>query len=89
VDWIYQSLQTSNSVRTERWNQAPYSLVNARITYRLKDEGFTLALGATNVFDTLYYHNFFVYQDNINQDAQVQGQPGAPRQWYLTVQKSF
>jgi iron complex outermembrane receptor protein len=88
LDWSYQSSSTTGSLRTTRWNQGPYSLFNGRVSYRLRDEGLMIAVGATNLFDKLYYHNFFVYQDNVG-DAQVQGQPGAPRQWYLNVQKTF
>jgi iron complex outermembrane receptor protein len=88
LDWSYQSSSTSPSVVQERWNQAAFSLFNARLTYRLKDEGFSIAVGATNLFDKLYYLNYFVYQDNAG-DGQVQAQPGAPRQWYLTLSKAF
>jgi len=88
LDWSYQSSSTSNSVVQERWNQPAFSLFNARITYSLQDEGLSVAAGATNLFDKLYYLNYFVYQDAAG-DGQVQAQPGAPRQWYLTLSKTF
>jgi len=87
VDWSYQSSMTSPSTVTTQYNQPGYSLVNARLTYRLKEDGFSVALGVTNVFDKLYYHNVFVYQDS--SEPQVQGQVAAPRQWYLTLSKNF
>jgi len=86
VDWSWQS-STATSQNTIAYNQPAYSLVNARITYAIPDEGFSVALGATNLFSKVYYHNYFVYQDS--GDAQVQGQVGAPRQWYLTISKNF
>jgi len=62
ADWIWQS-STANGTLTTDWNEPAYSLVNARLTYRLDDQGFSAALGVTNLFDKLYYHNYFVYQD--------------------------
>jgi iron complex outermembrane receptor protein len=86
VDWSYQG-STAPSTRTTAWNQPGYSLVNARLTYALRDEGFSLALGVTNLFDQLHYDNYFILQDS--GQSNVQGQPNAPRQWYLTLSKDF
>jgi len=86
VDWSYQGSRIQ-STRTTEWNQPAYSLVNARLTYALPDNGFSVALGVTNLFDKVYYHNFFILQDF--GQSNVQGQPGAPREWYLQLSKDF
>ena len=86
VDWSYQGSRAP-STRTTAWNQPGYSLVNARLTYNLSDEGFSIAAGVTNLFDKLVYENFFILQDS--GQSNVQGQPGAPRQWYLQLKKLF
>jgi len=86
VDWSYQGSRAP-STRTTAWNQPGYSLVNARVTYNLSDEGFSIAAGVTNLFDKLVYENFFILQDS--GQSNVQGQPGAPRQWYLQLKKLF
>ena len=86
VDWSYQGSRIQ-STRTTEFNQPGYSLVNARLTYRLPDQDFEVALGVTNLFDKLYYHNFFILQDF--GQSNVQGQPAAPREWYLSVSKNF
>jgi iron complex outermembrane receptor protein len=86
VDWSYQGSRIQ-STRTTEWNEPAYSLVNARLTYALPDEGFSIALGVTNLFDKLYYHNFFILQDF--GQSNVQGQPAAPREWYLRLAKDF
>jgi len=86
LDWSYQG-STAPSSRTTVWNQPGYSLFNARLTYDLPDEGFSVALGVTNLFDELHYDNYFILQDF--GQSNVQGQPAAPRQWYLTVSKNF
>ncbi len=86
VDWAYQGSRAP-SQRTTDWNQPAYSLVNARITYDIPDKGFSIALGVTNLFEEEYYHNLFILQDS--GQSNVQGQPGAPREWYLTLSKNF
>ncbi len=86
LDWSYQG-STAPSSRTTAWNQPGYSLFNARLTYDLPDEGFSVALGVTNLFDELHYDNYFILQDF--GQSNVQGQPAAPREWYLTVSKNF
>src|SRR5690606_16127979 len=86
VDWSYQGSRAPSTVTTA-WNQPGYSLVNARLTYDVPDLGFSAALGVTNLFEKLYYDNFFILQDF--RQSNVQGQPGAPRQWYLQLEKRF
>jgi len=41
----------------------------------------------TNLFDKFYYLNWFDYQAFGRPNTQAQ--PGAPRQWYLSVSKRF
>ena len=86
VDWSYQGSRAP-STRTINWNQPSYSLVNARLTYELSDLDFAASLGVTNLFDERYFDNFFILQDF--GQSNVQGQPGAPRQWYLQLEKRF
>jgi iron complex outermembrane receptor protein len=86
VDWSYQSSRAP-STRTTAWNQPGYSLVNARVTYELPDMDFAISAGVTNLFDKLYYENFFILQDS--GQSNVQGQPAPPRQWYVQVKKNF
>jgi iron complex outermembrane receptor protein len=86
LDWSYQSSRAP-STRTTVWNQPGYSVVNARLTYAMPDSGFSVAAGVTNLFDKLSYENFFILQDF--GQSNVQGQPAAPREWYLQVSKKF
>ena len=86
VDWSYQGSRAP-STRTINWNQPSYSLVNARLTYELSNLDFAASLGVTNLFDERYFDNFFILQDF--GQSNVQGQPGAPRQWYLQLEKRF
>jgi len=86
VDWSYQG-STAPSQRTTAWNQPGYSLVNARLTYALPEQGLSVSAGVTNLFDVLHYDNYFILQDS--GQSNVQGQPGNPREWYVTLSKSF
>lgn len=86
VDWFYTGSQVYSPDRTE-FNQDGYSLVNARLTYVNREHDFDVAIGVTNLFDKFYWRNYFVYQ-SIGY-PQINGQPGTPREWYLTVGKRF
>ncbi|HEX7709598.1 MAG TPA: TonB-dependent receptor [Sphingomonadaceae bacterium] len=60
-----------------------YTLANARLTYESPDKNWNVALEVTNLFNKLYYLNKFTnawYAD---------GQPGMPREWAVTVRRSF
>jgi iron complex outermembrane receptor protein len=64
-----------------------YTLVNARLTWRNPDEDLSVALEVTNLTDEYYYVSLF--------DLRAAGagldkaQPGRPREWAVTVKKSF
>lgn len=64
-----------------------YELLNARIEWASPDREWLVAVGATNVTDEEYFLNRF----DLTAFGQphVEGQPGAPRQWYLTLQRDF
>jgi iron complex outermembrane receptor protein len=59
-----------------------YTLANARLTYRSPDEDWSVSLEATNLFDKFYYLNKFA-------TFYVNGQPGRPREFAVTVRKNF
>lgn len=86
LDWAYTGTIFPSGARNT-YNQPAYSVFNTRVTYYNSEHDFTLSVGATNLFKKLYYQNFFIYQDigfpNNN------GQPGAPRQWFLEIGKKF
>jgi iron complex outermembrane receptor protein len=64
-----------------------YELVNARVQWASPDTAWEVAVGATNVTDKEYFLNRF----DLSAFGQptVEGQPGAPRQWYLTMKRNF
>jgi iron complex outermembrane receptor protein len=61
-------------------------LVNGRLTYRTADEDWQLSLEVKNITDKLYYLDIF---DNRGSTNSIQGVPGMPRTWALTLRHSF
>jgi len=88
LDWSYQSSEivSANSNKYDSLTKGR-SLFNTRLTYEADGGGFSAAFGVTNLFNKFYYLNWFDYQ--LFGWAQTEAQPGAPRQWYLTLSKKF
>jgi iron complex outermembrane receptor protein len=59
-----------------------YTLVNARLTYRSKDGLWSTSLEVTNLGDRLFYLNKFA-------SSYTEAQPGMPREWMISVRRSF
>jgi iron complex outermembrane receptor protein len=88
LDWTFQSSEVISGTSTKyNYLTRARSLFNTRLTYNNTDHDFSVALGATNLFNKTYYINYFDYQTLGR--ANTQGQPGKPREWYLTVSKKF
>jgi len=87
-DWAYQSSEVISGTST-KYNalNGARSIFNARLTYENQDYDFTVAGGVTNLFNKFYYLNWFDYQAFGRPNTEAQ--PGAPRQWYVTVSKRF
>jgi len=85
---ICYALLTSISVETESQAcSAGYILVNPRITYATSDGKWTAAFGINNATDKRYYLNKFDLAA-FGQPT-IEGQPGKPRTWYVTVRRNF
>lgn len=61
-------------------------LVNARLTYRTEDERWQVSLEGKNLTDKLYYTDVF---DNRGSTNSIQGTPGMPRTWAVTLRHNF
>jgi len=88
LDWTFQSSEVISGTST-KYNDlnGARSIFNARLTYDNDDRDFSIAVGATNLFNKLYYLNWFDYQSFGSPETEAQ--PGAPRQWYVTLSKKF
>jgi iron complex outermembrane recepter protein len=86
LDWSYQAAFHSQPVNSA-FNRVPnYYLVNGRLSWKSADEKWDLALEGTNLLDDLYYLTFF---DNQGSTQNTLAQPAPPRQWAVTVKRSF
>ncbi|MBB5986860.1 TonB-dependent receptor [Sphingobium lignivorans] len=86
VDWYYQGAISFSAARRELIAD-PYSLFNARLTYKNEVHDFSVSLAVTNVFNKFYYVSLLDYSGlgfpNTN------AQPSVPREWALTLRKQF
>lgn len=64
-----------------------YELMNGRIEYVSPDEDWTLAVGVTNLTDKKYLLNRFDL--TVFGQMTIEGQPGRPQEWYLSLRHSF
>jgi iron complex outermembrane receptor protein len=88
LDWTYESSQVISGTSTVFNSLMPArSVFNARITYQNNDNDYSVAAGATNLFDKEYYLN--VFDSQALGSPYTQAQPAPPRQWYLTIAKNF
>jgi len=88
VDVSYQDdIYTGVSYQNEFVFIDSYTLANARLTWRNPDDDLSVALEVTNLTDEYYYVTLF--------DLRAAGaglskaQPGRPREWAVTVRKTF
>lgn len=62
------------------------TLVNARVTFRTPDRGWELAFESRNLTNKLYYTDIF---DNRGSTNSIQGSPGEPRTFAVTLKRKF
>jgi iron complex outermembrane receptor protein len=87
ADANHQSEIFSNAVNKPSNLIEGYTLANARLTWRNEDEDLEVALSVTNLFDKYYLLTSF---DLTGAGAGfVAGQPGRPREWAVSVKKTF
>jgi iron complex outermembrane receptor protein len=80
------SVQNIDTSEDDACSQA-YELLNARIEWASSEDTWRVALGATNLTDEEYFLNKF----DLTAFGQptLEGQPGAPREWYIQFQRNF
>jgi len=86
LDGQYQSSFYTDITDTPLGQVSGRTLMNAHLTWRSPSDHWEGALAVTNLTDRFYYIN------KVNSVAPTfiaQGQPGAPRQWLVTVRRNF
>ncbi len=86
VDFSYQG-SLYESAQNARYNEiSGYSLVNGRVTWASADDHWQIAAQFTNLGNKLYYTGLF---DNRGSSQTVQGAPGPPQEWAVTLKRNF
>jgi iron complex outermembrane receptor protein len=86
-DWNWQSEMFTNAVNASTNRIDSRGLLNGRITWRTGDGAWQTTVSGTNLTNKFYYLNsfdlsgapFFV----------LTGQPGRPREWAITLKRTF
>ena len=85
-DISYQGKMYSNAVNGPLNLIPSYALANARVTWRDDEQNWQVSFEVTNLFDKYYYLSSF---DLSGLSGTASAAPGRPREWALTVKRSF
>jgi iron complex outermembrane receptor protein len=94
IDAFYQSHRTNGPAnlpqRDPQWIIGGYTLLNARLSYDTREGNWEVALIGTNLSNKLYWQQLGAATTATGAvtDARA-GTPGRPREWALTVKKTF
>ncbi|MBN1904501.1 MAG: TonB-dependent receptor [Deltaproteobacteria bacterium] len=86
IDYSYQSKTYSTAVNTPLNKIDSYGLANARLTWRSEDIKWQASLEVTNITDEYYYLTIY---DLYDAAGYISGQPGHPREWALTIKRTW
>ncbi len=85
LDLGHQSSMMSDAVNTPATRLASRTLLNGRVTWRDRDDTWSVALEVTNLTNKLYYTGLV----GNNTGPLITGAPAAPREWAVTVKRKF
>ncbi|WP_395397316.1 TonB-dependent receptor [Novosphingobium sp. BL-8A] len=86
LDWNYQSSFYFNSVNNAFNLVAARSLFNLRLTYDSPDKTWQLGTGVTNLFGKFYYTG---KSENVSNYGVNSGSVGRPREWFVSLRRTF
>ncbi len=87
LDLSYQSSLYGGAINAVFNRIAGHEVLNGRLTWRPPSGGpWQISLECTNLTDKLYYLGLF---DNRSSSQTTMGEPAPPRQWAITVKRSF
>lgn len=85
IDAAYQDDMFTSGTNTAPSRIAAYTLANARLTWRNAANDLEVSAEVTNLTDEYYFLTLF----DESAFGRVNAQPGRPREWALTVKKTF
>jgi iron complex outermembrane receptor protein len=83
--YVWQDRLFTDAANTPLLAVGSYGLLNARLTWSSPDERWSVAAFGTNLTDAAYYYGKMFISGN----GQVKGIPGRPREWGLTLRRTF
>lgn len=86
IDFSYQSHIYNDFANTSFGREPAYGLLNAFLTYETANKDWRLQLQVTNLADKRYFVNRVV---TVESYGVVEGQPGRPREWMVSLRRSF
>jgi iron complex outermembrane receptor protein len=86
LDVAYTSEVYANAVNASTNFIDGYTVANARLTWESQADVWEVALEATNLTEEYYYVTLF---DLFGPAGYIHGQPSRPREWAMTVKRSF
>lgn len=87
IDAVYQTRVYSTEANDNPFTyQNGYMLANARITWSLADPAWDVVLSVTNLTNKLYYVDLVDQRDTF---GTAKGQIGRPREWAISLRRSF
>lgn len=85
-DWSYRTKIYNDAANSERIAQGAYSLFNAALIFDTADRKWRGTLGVKNIGDKAY---LLTGNDEFNGFGYVEGVYGRPREWSLSIRRSF
>lgn len=85
-DWSYRSKVYNDAANSERIAQRAFSLFNAALIFDTADRKWQATLGVKNIGDKAY---LLTGNDEFNGFGYVEGVYGRPREWSLSIRRSF
>ncbi|MCC6827969.1 MAG: TonB-dependent receptor [Novosphingobium sp.] len=86
LDWNYRSTVYADGVNAATNRLAGRSLWDAHLMWNSAGEEWRLSLDVTNLSDKKYYVSLF---DTYNSSGFLNGRPGRPREWSVTLARKF
>ena len=85
-DAVYQSLMAFSNDDPFNGFQPAHTLLDARLTWESADQGWWIALFGTNLSDEVYFNGKLSLVGVLGRE---QGNPARPREWGLSLRRSF
>jgi iron complex outermembrane receptor protein len=86
LDWSNRSEQQTSAINNNVLAVLPeYALLNGRLTWSSSEDDWQVALQVSNIADKLYYTGI----GPNNNSGTTAANPGAPRQWSVSIKRNF